>query len=133
MMTALVICCWPHSQTRFSAKPSIEYPCCGLSLSVHGTQCASNKAWKLVIPESSDPVIAVVARGRDDLKQTLAGKFVSDVIWLATTTLLSGLLFIDVAIASRKSSPEDSADQILFGHHAAARSLCSAVPIDAKR
>ena len=33
-----------------------------LSFSVHGTQCASNKAWKLVIPESSDPVIAVVAR-----------------------------------------------------------------------
>jgi hypothetical protein len=28
----------------------------------YGTdQCASNRAWKLVIPESNDPVIAVVA------------------------------------------------------------------------
>jgi hypothetical protein len=30
-MTAFVICCWAHSQTRSSAKPSIEYSCCGFA------------------------------------------------------------------------------------------------------
>ena len=51
------------AKARRAAADITPRPRCLRRSAAHGTdQCAPNNAWKLVIPESNDPVIASVAR-----------------------------------------------------------------------